>query len=303
MGGFSAYQFTGQEFDHSSELYNYGARSYDPALSRFVSIDPVEENPPYAYTFNNPVTFIDPDGRDPGLYSEEVYGEVLDYRAEYHGDDPPSDLVQQWQAGSELWLRFMEFGIILAGNSWRPKIPKGTLEQAFKKSGSIAGVAKQLGEPETTVRQWLRRDGIVKKGSLRSGPEPRTTLGELHEAIVEAEGNLTKAEKLLGYEGDGVIRERLRALPALGGETLYDVTRRRYPVSPGVGINKGLDWPTVQATLNKLDGKENIVREAAENLHVSPKPRRYWRAGHYPGGLEQCLVQHSPPRGGRPPEG
>jgi RHS repeat-associated protein len=63
LGGFSAYQFTGQELDAESLLYNYGARFYDPALSRFVSTDPVLGNPPYAYVHNNPIQRIDPDGK------------------------------------------------------------------------------------------------------------------------------------------------------------------------------------------------------------------------------------------------
>ena len=64
------YKYTGKEADqmHGLNLYDYSARYHDPALGRFTTIDPLAEKyysiSPYVYCMNNPIRFIDPDGRE-----------------------------------------------------------------------------------------------------------------------------------------------------------------------------------------------------------------------------------------------
>ena len=63
------YKYNGKEFDrmHGLNTYDYGARQYSPALPSWDRIDPLAEEyysvSPYAYCNNNPIRFIDPDGR------------------------------------------------------------------------------------------------------------------------------------------------------------------------------------------------------------------------------------------------
>jgi RHS repeat-associated protein len=61
------YRFNGKEFSEDLGLYDYGARWYDPAIGRFTTIDPLADQfanqSPYHYAYNNPLRFIDPDGR------------------------------------------------------------------------------------------------------------------------------------------------------------------------------------------------------------------------------------------------
>lgn len=62
------YLFNGKELDYETGLYYYGARYYDAKTSLWLNVDPLAEKyphvSPYTYTLNNPIKYIDPDGRD-----------------------------------------------------------------------------------------------------------------------------------------------------------------------------------------------------------------------------------------------
>jgi RHS repeat-associated protein len=70
------YDYTGKELD-ASGLYYYEARYYDAQIGRFISVDPLYADKPqdglqhpqllnlYAYSLNNPIKYVDPDGASP----------------------------------------------------------------------------------------------------------------------------------------------------------------------------------------------------------------------------------------------
>ena len=65
------YMFGGKEYQEEFNInwYDITARNYDPALGRWMNLDPLAENgrrhSPYNYAFDNPVYFIDYDGMWP----------------------------------------------------------------------------------------------------------------------------------------------------------------------------------------------------------------------------------------------
>ena len=78
------YLFNGKELDTETGLYYYGARYYDPKVSIFLNVDPLAEktHDPYGYVWNNPMKFLDPDGKAPadiiikGNKSKEAFDQL-----------------------------------------------------------------------------------------------------------------------------------------------------------------------------------------------------------------------------------
>jgi RHS repeat-associated protein len=90
------YKFNAKEQDPETGNYYYGARYYNPQTSIWFGVDPLSNHPnqidksPFAFTWNNPIMLVDPDGRCPeceekyknptiGLIHESSGGQVYQY--------------------------------------------------------------------------------------------------------------------------------------------------------------------------------------------------------------------------------
>jgi RHS repeat-associated protein len=136
------YKYGNKELDEMNglNLYDFLARGYDPAIGRFMSIDPLAEKyysvSPYAYCLNNPIKYVDPTGEIP----TPIEGAVIAGHI-YNGKEG-----EVLQGGWTLDRVFTspESKSYRAGLYSRP-LDDGTTEYAFANAGTY---------PENSSRGW-----------------------------------------------------------------------------------------------------------------------------------------------------
>ncbi|MFC3757891.1 DUF6443 domain-containing protein [Chryseobacterium tructae] len=80
LGGYKNYKYNGKELQETG-MYDYGARMYMPDIGRWGVIDPLAETSRrwslYTYAFNNPMRFVDPDGREAKDWYKDKQGNFV----------------------------------------------------------------------------------------------------------------------------------------------------------------------------------------------------------------------------------
>lgn len=91
------YMYNGKQWNNrfSMNLYDYGARLYDPQVGRWVTADPLSDQyrafSNYSYTLNNPINAVDPDGKLVIFVNGFRTGAYLDYWSNPFDYRPPWD--------------------------------------------------------------------------------------------------------------------------------------------------------------------------------------------------------------------
>ncbi|MEM7133202.1 MAG: RHS repeat-associated core domain-containing protein [Chloroflexota bacterium] len=153
------YGFTGKELDDTG-LHYFGARFYDSMNGRFISIDPlyVEElrsiNLPqslnlYAYSFNNPVVYYDPDGLEGRKISEAKLIEIADPTVQ----------------GSKKYTNTNSKGNMFIGASRRATLGKARIGAEANDSYGVTGVRIDATARGISAKSAFGyQDGSVKGG-------------------------------------------------------------------------------------------------------------------------------------------
>lgn len=95
-----SYKYNEKELDRKGGLdwYDYGARHYDAALGRWHTVDLMAEKyygiSPYSYCMNNPIKYIDPDGKDWYKVQNEEGIWTYSYSADIHSQKDLNKVVR-----------------------------------------------------------------------------------------------------------------------------------------------------------------------------------------------------------------
>jgi RHS repeat-associated protein len=119
------YLFNSKELDEETGLYYYGARYYDPRTSIWQSVDPLAAKypglSPYCFVSNNPIVYIDPDGRDikpSKAFLNSPYGAI--YQNLYKNNSAYLKIVNKYNTSKvfNIALNFGDKGVPAGYNAW-----------------------------------------------------------------------------------------------------------------------------------------------------------------------------------------
>ena len=201
------YKYNGKELDRKGGLdwYDYGARMYDAALGRWHVMDPSSEKyygvSPYNYCANNPVKYIDPDGKDWYKVQNEEGIWKYSYSADIHSQKDLNKVVRNGMylgvTHTENNIYYSLFGSKKVADSFEgavyQKIDNAILTSAIaekKVNNSFGG--EDTGNPTTD----FSIEGINSKESRYLGLNTHR-----NEYNIEYEGSSSGLYNVLGGKG------------------------------------------------------------------------------------------------------
>ncbi len=181
-----AYKYSGKEFADQAglNLYDYGARWYDPARVQFTTMDPLAEKypwmSPYVYCNNNPISAIDPDGRD-WYYFDEVTGDYIN-KVKVEGEHRmvTQSVTKTKNGGTITTYNFVDF------------VDPINDPKAIDNAGS----GKIIFVTDDYIYQTLENSGVYNKGNQGVIAGSKYLLNERDASSIKGNGNMD-------YTGNG----------------------------------------------------------------------------------------------------
>ncbi|MBI4149317.1 hypothetical protein HY491_02630 [Candidatus Woesearchaeota archaeon] len=268
MSGNSKIGYNSKELDKDTELNYYGARYYGAEFGRFVTPDTVKGslvNPQslnlYAYTLNNPLVYIDPEGMQVRLSGD------IKRRLEEYGTDP-NKLVRN--------SRFLSStkGLIRTPVSKEERdilIGKDAVGQAFTPDSSI--IRTKSFEEKALLVGTLIHEAVHLSSPLRINQDIMT---EMQNRIYQSVSRLNVVSKI-DYRGLLGIAEELRAnrltvYDAINLETNSIIKREDVEniISQQKTLNERrygeLEWNLKQIMIQSSFGRRGLSEEEKQSI-------------------------------------
>ena len=180
--GFSSpYRFNSKEKDAETGLHYYGARYYQSKLSMWLSVDPkahmAPDWTPYRFNFDNPIKFIDPDGRFETpeaafafAKTNNITGTVLQFGEKYALVDFDNMMVyEKGPDGNVIQTSLLSPVETIYGNKEESNSSQSSIEaSASIVSGAIGTLRDSYKYSEPSVKAAQRINGTVRSADVLS---------------------------------------------------------------------------------------------------------------------------------------
>ena len=202
------YLYQGKELQDGLglDLYDFHARQYDPLLGRFTSLDPMAASwdgvSPYAGMVNNPISYVDPDGRNPiivGAMIGSVAGFGIGYASGLRGNELLASTLGGMALGAGIGFGvnggFGGFGQGVGGVlANAPNAGINLAQQVFQGVGPTVGAdgVLRLLQPGTVIPETVIRPMVQTPGgnwanyeNFRPRPSPYRHLDPVRRGMAE----------------------------------------------------------------------------------------------------------------------
>ncbi|OAV43233.1 hypothetical protein A3850_001405 [Lewinella sp. 4G2] len=220
------YRYNGKIFNEELGLYDYGARYYDPAISRWTSIDPLAEldhnisHSPYNYVVNNPISNIDPDGMD-WFRNNETNEEYWEDRTEAKEGETALGAwhIVEGKTGYVIHYQQEVYATV-------SKSEEGAYDQALARQ--VQGMSSQEfleGFSDREAEAIAEMPGLISEALLTYGPTPKGI-----RAVRSARTGIrvpSAATRMVDATGGRVVKRSSTRIVVQKGNKTYDITKDR----------------------------------------------------------------------------